>query len=104
MEHIYTGMARVNEGSYMQLYLPPTRLSTSGMNHTCLYSPAQPQSVTALWPVLIFRSVEGRRLSWPQCLVTNRGGLPPQTITRPNTKGDPPLVTSLIESDQRAST
>jgi len=23
-----------------QFYLPPTRLSTSGMNHTCLYSPA----------------------------------------------------------------
>jgi len=23
-----------------QIYLPPTRLSTSGMNHTCLYSPA----------------------------------------------------------------
>jgi len=22
-----------------QIYLPPTRLSTSGMNHTCLYSP-----------------------------------------------------------------
>jgi len=31
-------MARVNEGS--QFYLPPTRLSTSGMNHTCLHSPA----------------------------------------------------------------
>ena len=23
-----------------QFYLPPTRLSTSGMNHTCFYSPA----------------------------------------------------------------
>jgi len=23
-----------------QFYLPSTRLSTSGMNHTCLYSPA----------------------------------------------------------------
>ena len=33
-----SGMAHVNEGS--QFYLPPTRLSTSGMNHTCLYSPA----------------------------------------------------------------
>jgi len=31
-------MARVNEGS--QFFLPPTRLSESGMNHTCLYSPA----------------------------------------------------------------
>jgi len=33
-----SGMARVNEGS--QFYLPPTPLSTRGMNHTCLYSPA----------------------------------------------------------------
>jgi len=32
-------VARVNEG-VTQFYLPPTRLSTSGMNHTCLYSPA----------------------------------------------------------------
>jgi len=31
-------MARVNEGS--QFYLPLTNLSTSGMNDTCLYSPA----------------------------------------------------------------
>jgi len=33
-----SGMALVNEES--QFYLPPTGLSTSGMNHTCLYSPA----------------------------------------------------------------
>jgi len=36
----------------------------------------QPQSVTTLWPVLIFHPTEGRRLSWPQWLVTNRGSLP----------------------------
>jgi len=36
----------------------------------------QPQSVTALWPVLIFRLAEGRRLRWPEWLVANRGGLP----------------------------
>jgi len=36
----------------------------------------QPQSVTALWPVLIFHLAEGRKLSWPEWLVTNRGGLP----------------------------
>jgi len=35
----YSGMARVNEG-ITQFYLPPTRICTSGMNHTCLYSPA----------------------------------------------------------------
>jgi len=34
-----SGMARVNKGSH-SFYLPPTRLSTSGMNHTCHYSPA----------------------------------------------------------------
>ena len=33
--------------------------------------PPQPQSVTALWPVLIFRPAESRRLSWPEWLVTN---------------------------------
>jgi len=60
--------------TWLRPCLPPTRLSTSGMNHACLYSP--PQSVTALCPVLIFRSAEGRRLSSPEWLVTNRGGLP----------------------------
>jgi len=30
-------MARVNEDHTV---LPPARLSTSGMNHTCLYTPA----------------------------------------------------------------
>jgi len=48
-------MARVNEGSH--IYLPTTRLSTSGINHACLYS--EPQSVAALWPVLIFSPGEG---------------------------------------------
>jgi len=60
-----SGMARVIDRS--QFYLPPTRLSTSGSNHTCLYTP-QPQSVTALWLALISRPAEGRRLSWPRCL------------------------------------
>ena len=62
------------ERGITQFYLPPTRLSTSGMNHTCLYS--QPLSVTALWPVLIFCPAVGRKLSWPEWLVTNRGGSP----------------------------
>jgi len=55
-------MARVNEGSH-SFTLPPTRLSTSGLNYTCLYS-LQPQSISALWLVLTFRPAEGR-LSWP---------------------------------------
>ena len=33
------------------------------MSHPTFTS--QPQSVSALWPVLIFRPAEGRRLSWP---------------------------------------
>ena len=43
--------------------MPPTRLSTSGMNHN-----SQPESVTALWLVLITRPAEDRRLSWPGLL------------------------------------
>jgi len=34
------------------------------MNHTRLYSPAA-EHHRALWPVLISRPAEGRRLSWP---------------------------------------
>jgi len=34
-----SGMARVNGGSHT-VYLPLTRLHTSGMSHTCLYFPA----------------------------------------------------------------
>jgi len=33
-----SGMTDVNEESHF--YLPPTRLSTYQMKHTCLYSPA----------------------------------------------------------------
>jgi len=46
-----------------QFYLPPTRLSTNGMNHTYLYS------VTALWLVLISLPAQGKRLSWLSGLV-----------------------------------
>ena len=44
--------------------LPPTRLSTSGMSRIGAFT-SQPQSITALWPVLISRPAKGRRLSWP---------------------------------------
>jgi len=57
--------------------LPATHVFIHKWNEP--YLPAftpHPQSVTALWPVLIFRPDEGRRLSWPEWLVTNRGGLP----------------------------
>jgi len=57
----------------------------------------QPQSVTALWPVLVFRPAEGRRLSWPEWLATNRGGLPARRlVTHPSTNR---RVTSLIETN-----
>jgi len=80
-----------------QFYLPPTRLSTSGMNPT--FTP-QPQSVTALWPVLIFHPTEDRRLSWPEWLATNRGGLPsPRQSLIPVLTGPQRRLTSLIETN-----
>jgi len=69
------------------------------MNHACLYSPAA-QSATALWPVLIFRPNEGRGLSWPEWLVTNRGGLPARGWSpNPSTNRAWSIVTSLIETN-----
>jgi len=39
--------------------------------------PSQLQtSSTAPWPVLIYRPSEGRRLSWPEWLVTYQDGVP----------------------------
>jgi len=58
-------MARVNEESHSFTCHPHV-----GLNHNVF--PFQPQIVTALWPVLIFRPAEGRRLSWPEWLVSNR--------------------------------
>jgi len=57
-----SGMARVNEGSH----------SFTCHSHVCpqvewtipAFIP-QPQSITALWLVLISRPAEGRRMSWP---------------------------------------
>jgi len=66
-------MARANEGHSFACRAP-THFFASGMNRTRL-SP-QTQSVTALGPVLILLPIEGRRLSWPEWMVTNRGGLP----------------------------
>jgi len=59
-------MARFNEGS--KFYLPPTHFA---------FTP-QPQSITALWPVIISRPAEGRRLSCPGWVVTYRGVMPAQ--------------------------
>jgi len=57
-------MARINEGS--QFYPPPTPLSMSGINHTCLHPPAAEHS-----RILVgthFPSTEGRQLSWSEWL------------------------------------
>jgi len=65
-------MTHVNEGSHSftcHTYVYPQ------MERTIPAFTAQLQSITALWPVLIFRPVEGRSLSWPEWLVTNQGGL-----------------------------
>jgi len=60
----------------------------------------QPQSVTALWPVLIFCATEGRKLSdlsgWlykPMWLTR------PQMVTHPSTNQARRRVTWLIETD-----
>ena len=78
-------------------YLPPTRLSTSGMNHICIYS--QLQSITALWLVLISRPApaEGRRLSWRMWFgEILRWFARPKTISHPSTNRARRRVTSLI--------
>jgi len=65
-------MARVNEESTATCVF-----IHNGMNHLSLLASRRPgQTVTTLLPVLIFHPTEGRRLSWPEWLVTNRGGLP----------------------------
>jgi len=89
-----TGMARVNDGSHI---LPATHTFIHKWNEPHLPTP-QPQSITALWPVLIFHPSEGRRLSW---LIWVAGYKPrwfirPQTVTHPSTNR---RVTSLIETN-----
>ena len=65
------------------------------MNHTCLYS--QPQSITALWLVLISHPIEGRRLSWHKWLgEILRWVYPSKTVTHPSTNRARRRVTSLI--------
>ena len=47
--------------------------------------------ITALWPVLISRLTEGRKLSWPGCPVTYRDGMyaRPKMVVRPSTNQPP---------------
>ena len=59
----------------------------SDMDHTVLpanytmpaFTP-QPQNITALWLVLIYRPTEGRTLSGPGWLVTYRNKVPPPGV------------------------
>jgi len=52
---------RVNEGYYTVLPVTHTFIHKYNRAFTL-----QPQTVTAVWPVLIFRAAEGRRLNWPE--------------------------------------
>jgi len=61
--HQRSGTACVNEESN-RFTCHPTRLSTTEMSNPEFIS--QPQSITALWLVLIYWPMEGRRLSWPR--------------------------------------
>ena len=86
--------ARVNDGSHSFTCRP--------FIHQWTVLPAfisQPQSITAFWLVLIFRLAEGRRLSWPEWLVTNWDAwfTRPQTVTHPSINQARRRVTSLIE-------
>ena len=57
-----SGMARVNEGSHSFTCHPHVYPQ---VEWTISAFTPQPQSITALWLVLISRPAEGRRLSWP---------------------------------------
>jgi len=66
--HLYGAYQR----GIIQFYLPPPRLSVSGMNHICLCSPTAQHHRTLR--VLISRSAEGGRLSclWRWCILANQ--------------------------------
>jgi len=63
-----SGMARVKEGSHSFTCHPHIR--EWNMSHTSFTT--RPQSITALWMILISRPAEGRRLSWQLTCVTWR--------------------------------
>ena len=95
-----SGMARVNERSHNFTSHPHVYPQ---VEWTIPAFTPQPQSVTALWTVLIFRPAEGRRLSWPEWLVTNRGGL--LARRRSPTQYSPgPAYSNFVDRDHRATT
>jgi len=70
-------------------------------NYTMPAFTPQPQNITALWLVLIYRPTEGRRLSQPGWLVIYRNKVPPPGVepghvTHPITNRARRRLTSLI--------
>jgi len=89
-------MAWVNEGS--QFYLPPTHLSTSRMNHTCLYFPSVERHRTLADTHFPFRWGKKAELAWVAGYKP-RGFSRPQTVSRPSTNRARRRATSLIETN-----
>jgi len=76
-----SGMACVNEGSHSftshpHVY-PQVEWTIAAFN-------PQPQSIAALWLVVISRPAEGRRLSWPRWLGEILEFARPETVTHPS--------------------
>ena len=67
--------------------------TVSPANYTMPAFTPQPQSITALWLVLIYRPTEGRRLSRPGWLVTYRNSAAAESRTR--TRSPIPVLTGL---------
>jgi len=87
----------------MRSYMDHTVLPA---NYTMPAFTPQPQSITALWLVLILPShaTEDRRLSRPGWLVTYRikmppSGVEPDTVTHPSTNRAERKLTSLIDTN-----
>jgi len=80
-------LARVNDGSHSFICHPQVY---PHMERAILAFILQPQSITALWPVLISRSAEGRRLSWPGWLGEILSWFArPKTVTYPSINRSP---------------
>jgi len=87
-------MARVNEGPHSFTCHPHVYPQ---MEWTIPAFPPQPQSITALWLVLISHPAEGRWLSWPGWFDEILSWFcPPKTVTHRSTNRAQCRVTSLI--------